>query len=472
MRRRRRQTTAELRRSGYDDFKVTVPGPEPKVQEPAAPRAKSKFFTAPRVMFAATLPVAIPLLLAAVTIEPGSAPTNTAASIMTPQLRYTELSVAAEEPLPVHSVVLTVEADDTLDSVLTAGGLSKRESALLTQQFAQSIDVRRLRPGNLIRFHYDESRSVDSVQMKVTGWGEISAVRGLDHRFIVNPRPVSIRTVSSIVSAVVDTSLYESLLSEGEHPALAQQLLDIFQWDIDFFELQKGDSYSLVVEKKYSGQDLMGYGPVLAARFVHDGEMYEAFRHETPDGRAGYYARAGTPLRKQFLRAPLQFTRITSGFSKSRFHPLLHYFRPHHGVDYGAPIGTAVMTTADGVVTEAGYKRGEGNYIRIKHTSRIDTYYLHLSRYAKGVKRGARVTQGDVIGYVGMTGLATGPHLDYRVCDSGKWLDPLKLKSITPDRLSGASLRVFRDDVTRLVPRLSSAPQQTAQVALKRRALF
>src|ERR1051326_2077960 len=196
-------------------------------------------------------------------------------------------------------------------------------------------------------------------------------------------------------------------------------------------------------------------------------------RRAGPGRRTRHWGRHSPPLRKQFLRAPLQFTRITSGFSQHRFHPLLHYFRPHHGVDYGAPVGTPVMTTADGVVVEAGYNRGEGNYIKVRHTSRIETMYLHLSRFAKNIRRGTRVNQGDVIGYVGMTGLATGPHLDYRISDNGTWLDPLKMKSITADPLAGNQLSSFRFEVQRLAPRLEVVPPaQVAQLGAKRRALF
>jgi murein DD-endopeptidase MepM/ murein hydrolase activator NlpD len=427
----------------------------------------------PRLLAAAAIPVAIPLLLAVAKIQPESAPRNMPASMVTPPLRYTDLSAAPSSELPEHSVVLTFEKDDTLDAILVAGGVGRRDSALLTQEFAKSIDVRRLRPGHLVRFHYDLARAVDAVQMKVTGWGEIEALRNGEGSFTVTPRPAEQQSVSSVVSAEVDSSLWEALRRSGEQPAVVQQLVDIFQWDIDFFELQKGDSFSFVVDKKFAGPDLVGYGPVLAARFTHKNVTYEAFRHEFPDGRAGYYARAGTPLRKQFLRAPLKFSRITSGFSKRRFHPVLHYFRAHHGVDYGAPTGTPVMTTADGVVVEARYKRGEGNIVRIKHTSRIETSYLHLSKFAKDVKPGKRVVQGDVIGYVGATGLATGPHLDYRVRDNGTWLDPLKLKSITPDPLGGDSLRRFRADVARLAPRqATSATEQIATNDSRRRALF
>ena len=387
-------------------------------------------------------------------------------------VRYSDLSPQAPAQLPEHSVVLTVEEDDTLDGVLIAGGLSRRESAILTNEFGRSVDLRRIRPGNMVRFHFVKRDRIDAVQLRITGWGSVDAERNADNTFKVTPRPSRQLSIITTVSADIESSLYESLRNAGEQPQLVQQLVDVFQWDIDFFSLQKGDSFSVVVEKKYAGADSVGYGPVLAARFTHDAATYEAFRHEQPDGRAGYYARNATPLRKQFLKAPLKFTRITSGFSNHRFHPVLHYFRPHHGVDYGAPVGTPVMTTADGVVVQTGRDRGEGNFVKIRHTSRIETTYMHLSRFATGVKRGKKVTQGDVIAYVGATGLVTGPHLDYRVSDGGKWLDPLKLKSITPDRLSGDSLRRYKNNVASLLPRLSSASQQMAQLSHKRRALF
>jgi murein DD-endopeptidase MepM/ murein hydrolase activator NlpD len=387
-------------------------------------------------------------------------------------VRYTDLSVPAPAAsLPAHSIVLTIEAGDTLDSVLQDGGLDRLESAALIRDVSRSFDLRRLQPGNLVRFHYEPDGRVDSVEIKLTGWGELDAVRN-DNGFVVVPQQAAIREIASTISARIDSSLYDALMSAGEGPQLAQQIVDIFQWDIDFFALQRGDSFSLVVRKRFSGSDPMGYGPVLAARFNHNGQTYEAFRQEMADGRAGYYSRAGTPLRKQFLRAPLQFTRITSKFSKSRWHPILHCFRPHHGVDDGAPVGTPVMTTADGVVTEVGKKRGDGNYIRVHHTMRIDTYYLHLSRFGKGVTRGAKVTQGQVIGYVGSTGLATGPHLDYRVSDHGTWLDPLKLKSITPDPLPVALAQQFRTNVQRLAPKLAVTTPQVAEFTARRRALF
>lgn len=422
--------------------------------------------------FAIALPLAIPLLLATVSLHDPAALPSTTAAAPPPALSYAELvATTSTAQLPDHSVIFPIEEDDTLDAVLLSGGLSRIESAMLTNEFAKSVDVRRLRPGNLVRFHYDANGRPDSIELKILGWGEVDALRNGDH-FDVTKREAQIREIETTISAQIDSSLYEALRNAGETPQLVSQLIDVFQWDIDFFALKKGDSFSVVVKKKYAGSDAIGYGPITAARFNHDGDTYEAFRCESGD-HAGYYAANGTPLRKQFLRAPLAFTRVTSSFSNHRFHPLLHIFRPHHGVDYGAPVGTPVMTTADGTVVEATYNRGEGNFIRVRHTSRIDTMYLHLSRFAKGIRRGTKVVQGQVIGYVGMTGLATGPHLDYRVNDGGAWLDPLKLRSITPDPLHGDALHEFRGDVARLMPRLATPPNQLAQTsAPKRRALF
>jgi murein DD-endopeptidase MepM/ murein hydrolase activator NlpD len=424
----------------------------------------------PRVYAALALPLALPLFLAAVRVQPEfGAPSPP--SIATPELRYDELRVPAGERLPEHSIILTIEKGDTLDKLLMAGGLTAGESAALAREAASAIDVRRLRPGNMVRFHYDQERVVDAVQIRLAGWGEIGAIRE-EGGFKVHVQPAVIREVETTINATINHSLYGALRVSGEGPQVTQQLVDIFQWDIDFFGLQKDDSFTAIVTKRYAGNDLVGYGPVVAARFTHKGKTFAAYRHEMPDGTAGYYAADGTPLRKQFLKAPLKFSRVTSGFSKSRFHPVLKHFRPHYGVDYGAPIGTPVMTTADGVVVEARFKAGEGNFVRIRHSSRTETYYLHLSRFGKDIKKGAKVTQGDVIGYVGMTGLATGPHLDYRVTESGKWIDPLQLKSVTPDPIGGESLRRFRVSVARLAPQLAAPAQDVAENRVHQRALF
>jgi len=425
----------------------------------------------PRLFVALAVPIVLPLFLAAVRDQPEFGAVNASAAVPPIELRYDELRKPFHAELPEHALILTVEKNDTLDAVLTAGGLTRGESALLTREFGKSIDVRRIKPGHMLRFHYDRLGIVDAVQMKITGWGQLDATRN-GASFDVRAREAEVRRVETTISATVNHSLYEAIRDAGEGPQLVQQLADVFQWDVDFFQLRKGDSFSFVVTKQYAGSDVVGYGPITAARFSHRGNTYEAFRHENADGTAGYYGRGGAPLRKQFLKAPLRFSRVTSGFTKKRFHPVLNVFRPHHGIDYGAPTGTPVMTTADGVVVDARYKAGEGNFIRVRHNAAYETYYLHLSKFAKGLKKGTRVTQGDVIGYVGATGLATGPHLDYRVTERGKWLNPLHLKSITPDPLRGGQLARFKANVGRLVPRLEAPGVAVAEKPVQQRALF
>ena len=280
----------------------------------------------PRVYAALALPLAIPVFVAAVRSQPQFDTSTAAALAPPPMLRYAELVNPAPPELPQHSLLLTMERNDTLGKMLTSGGLSGVEATLLGRELAKSIDVRRLRPGHLVRFHYDMTGVVDAVQIKITGWGSVDAVRNGD-RFDVKPTPAVIREEETTISGDVKTSLYHSIRAVGEGPQVVQQLIDIFQWDIDFFELQKGDNFSFVVTKQYAGNDPVGYGPITAARFTHKGITHEAFRHEMADGRPGYYTAKATPLRKQFLKAPLKFSRVTSGFTKRRFHPVLKYLR-------------------------------------------------------------------------------------------------------------------------------------------------
>lgn len=413
----------------------------------------------------AVVPLAVPVLLA--TMGDGAV-TNETLDL------GPEFDLAARhtpEPLPSHASILPIETGDTLDQIFVQGGLTRPEAAGLTRSFSSSIDLRKLRPGNLVRFEYDDAGAVTTVSMKLAGWGDIHARREVEGFEVVAEKAAE-RQQEAVLHGDIESSLYEAICGRGEKPQLVALLADVFQWDVDFFNLQNGDSFSLIVKKKYVGADLVGYGPIEAARFHHNGQTFEAFRFEHADGTAGYYGRTGAPLRKQFLKAPLRFTRITSGFTNRRFHPVLKRFRAHHGVDYGAPTGTPVMSTADGVVTFAGFDRGEGNYITIKHNARMKTHYLHLSRFAKGLRRGTRVTQGDVIGYVGSTGLSTGPHLDYRVSDGSGWINPLKLKSITPDPLRGEQLRRFRRTVAAYLPQITRAETEMLADVATSPALF
>ncbi|MGA7615200.1 MAG: peptidoglycan DD-metalloendopeptidase family protein [Thermoanaerobaculia bacterium] len=412
-----------------------------------------------RRAYFAVVPLVAPLVFATLTETPIPA-TPVARFELGPAIHYSAPPLPPP-PLPRHPVYLDVRSGDTLEGLFVAAGLSRSDSHTLMEGFRKFVDPRRLRQGQMLRFEFDDDGVIRTVGMKINGWGTINGTRTASG-FEVTGAPAEKSEVEATISATISSSLYGAVTGAGESPALVQQLVDVFQWDIDFFRLRGGDTFSVVVEKKYVGDDFVGYGPVLAARFNSDGQTYEAFRFENHTS-AGYYSRNGTPLRKQFLKAPLKFTRITSGFTNRRFHPILHVFRPHPGIDYGAPVGTPVMCTADGVVEAAGYGGGEGNFIRVRHTSRYQTFYMHLSRFASGIHRGAKVQQGEIIGYVGQTGLATGPHLDYRIRDNGQWINPLKMKSITPDPIRGSSLQAFRNSVRAWLPKLSDTEPVVAE---------
>lgn len=232
-----------------------------------------------------------------------------------------------------------------------------------------------------------------------------------------------------VASGVIETSLWNSLVENGNDPELASEMSEVYAWTIDFFGIQKGDYYKVMYEDLIVEGKSIGTGKVLSACFHHMGSDIYAFRYTTGD-ETGYYNEKGENLQRAFLKAPLRFKRISSGFSHGRMHPILKIRRPHLGVDYAADYGTPVQTIGEGTVIEKGWnKGGGGNYIKIKHNGAYTTLYMHLAGFAKGIKTGSRVRQGDVIGYVGSTGLSTGPHLDFRVFLNGQAIDPLKVES-------------------------------------------
>ena len=236
-------------------------------------------------------------------------------------------------------------------------------------------------------------------------------------------RPVERELI--VVEGTVRSSLFDAVTATGESDTLALEIADLFQWDIDFHrEVRSGDAFALLVERVRSDGRTVSYGPVVAASYTNRGKRFTAVRYAFGGAKPSWYDERGNPLRKQFLRAPLKFSRVTSRYSAARMHPILGVTLPHWGVDYGAPVGTPVMVTGDGVVSFKGWHGGGGNAGEVRHPGGYLTTYMHLSRFASGIHEGVRVEQGQVIGYVGATGLATGPHLDYRVTQNGRHLDP------------------------------------------------
>jgi len=240
------------------------------------------------------------------------------------------------------------------------------------------------------------------------------------------PAKLEQRVVMS--SGEIKSSLFGATDAAGLPDAIAVQIADIFSTDIDFHrDLRKGDRFSVVYEVWYHEGEPVRYGRVLAAEFINQGKSYQVVYYNYADNQGGYYTLDGKSARKQFLRSPLEFSRVTSGFSSARFHPVLQAWRAHKGVDYGAPTGTRIKAAGDGVVEFAGKQGGYGNVVIMRHQSKYTTLYGHLSGFAKGLHKGTRVSQGDVIAYVGATGLATGPHLHYEFRIDGVQQNPLRI---------------------------------------------
>ncbi len=230
------------------------------------------------------------------------------------------------------------------------------------------------------------------------------------------------------VGGIIEDNLIVSMKEGKENLMLALQLSDIFAWDIDFStDLRNGDIFKIVVESCYLNNDFKKYGNILAVEFINNGQTYHAYRFEH-DGEVDYYDDEGKSLRRSFLKAPLSFRRISSRYTKKRYHPILKIYRPHLGVDYSAPTGTPVSSVGDGTVKFSGYKGQNGKIVVIRHPNGYRTYYGHLSRIKKGIKKGVKVKQGQLIGYVGSTGLSTGPHLDYRIKKNNRFVNPLTLE--------------------------------------------
>jgi murein DD-endopeptidase MepM/ murein hydrolase activator NlpD len=335
----------------------------------------------------------------------------------------------------------TVVSGDTIESISRrmagAGWVAWRDA------LAAEIDPRQLRPGTVFDGVRNIDGSLEKLHVALDQRSELVLEQGRDG---IHRTRIDREVISEVVrlEGVVESSLFGAVERAGGRPALAVGLAEIFRWDVDFLrDLRVGDSFTVLVEEQTIDGEFFRYGRIFAARFVNNGKTLDAVVYPDSDGRLGYYDLEGHPLRKMFLRSPLTFSRVTSRFSNSRFHPVLKRAMPHYGVDYGAPVGTPVHVTADGVVTLAGSNGGGGRMVRVRHANGYETNYLHLSRLGVGVRQGARVNQGQVIGFVGSSGLSTGPHLDYRVRHNGKWINPLTISSPPVKPLQGDRLERF-----------------------------
>jgi murein DD-endopeptidase MepM/ murein hydrolase activator NlpD len=266
-------------------------------------------------------------------------------------------------------------------------------------------------------------------------------------------KPVT--TTASVLEGTIASSLWQSMVDAGGKPALISALSDIFAWSVDLHYLRAGDSYKVLYEEEYIDGRFIGVGRILAAQIRQGDETHDAFYFED-NACSGYFDRVGNSLDRAFLKAPVRYSRISSRFSRHRLHPVLKTVKPHLGTDYAAPVGTPVMSTADGTVVAASYDPSNGKYVKIRHTGTYTTQYLHLSRFAEGIRSGKPVKQGDIIGAVGATGMATGPHLCYRFWKNGRQIDPLTAPMPSSRQLNAEQMKPFAASVTQYIAILNN----------------
>jgi murein DD-endopeptidase MepM/ murein hydrolase activator NlpD len=355
----------------------------------------------------------------------------------------------------------------TLDTLLRQHQLSAELVVAAVQSAASVFNPRQLRadrPYRLVRsldgFLHEFEYQIDADRfLRIIGLDR-SQPHVLDSKVLPYQKQVAVAAVHGAIDAD-HPSLIAAIDETGERVQLAMSLAEIFGGQIDFeSDLQQGDTFDVLVEKSTRDGEFAGYGAILGARFTTSGRQLQAFRWTTPGAKtAAYYDENGRSLKRFFLRSPLRFEpRVTSGFSRRRFHPVHRSFRPHLGVDYGAPHGSAVVSVAAGTVVSAGWAGGGGRTVRIRHASGFESYYLHLASFAKGIRAGAHVDQGQVIGRVGSSGTATGPHLDYRLRKNGIFVNPLaEHRKLPPgEPIPGVHLASFRDARDGVVRQLSS----------------
>ncbi len=377
------------------------------------------------------LPVILTLFLVTCTPDDRSGSVRTVSD-------STEKSVETDEygiPLELFdSTTRIIRRNDTFSGVLSSFGIENTVVQQAIQATRGKFDVRKILVGRSVT-HYSPLNAsapalviyeIDPTSFVIFSFSDNVGVE-------VRKRNIQIR--QRLVEGVIKGSLYETLMRQGASPALAVALSEVYAWQIDFYRIQRGDAFKVYFEEEVMGGKSIGVGQIQSAWFKHAGKEFYALYFEQ-DGKGDFFDLEGNSLRKAFLKAPLSFSRISSRFTNNRFHPILKRNIPHHGTDYAAPTGTPIRAVGDAVVTRASFDNANGNHVRLRHNGTYETGYLHMSRIATGIRPGTRVSQGQIIGYVGSTGLATGPHLCYRFWVNGKPADPYTIESPSSNPIS------------------------------------
>lgn len=334
--------------------------------------------------------------------------------------------VEVEKPHPALAGM--VGKNTSFFDLMSKGGISAHMIDRITRKSKEVFNFRKIYPGQHYQLYTDSLGNFKRLEFAINDESYIE-VELKEDDIQVERQFYPFKVEEKIASGIIKSSLFATIKQQSIPTEVGMKMVDIYAWDIDFFtDLRKNDYFKVIYEEKTRFDGLKKIGRITAAEFNTKGQSHYAFLFEGGNNPADYYDKNGNSLRKQLLKAPLSYSRISSSYSRRRYHPVLHRYMPHYGIDYAAPPGTPVMSTGDGTVIVASYRRGNGNYVKISHNSNYITYYLHLSRFGRGITRGAKVKQGQVIGYVGSTGYSTGPHLDYRVKKRGRFINPRLLE--------------------------------------------
>ena len=396
-------------------------------------------------------------------VAPGTA-------VSAPATGHAADSASAATPSPesaqpaLSSIDVIVTRNDTLDRIFRRLKLNLTDLASLRTLPGVRTAIDSLRPGELLHFKHHEGalfclerRISDTQTLKVSREGD-----ALKADVLQNPIEMRTRTIRG----VIDSSLFEAVEAAGAHDQTAVSLADIFGWDIDFvLDVRPGDTFVVTYDEIWRDGAYLKDGPIEAAQFVNQGREFRAVRFTDPEGHSNYYTAEGRSLHKAFLRAPVEFTRVSSRFNSARRHPILNLIRAHKGVDYAAPVGTPVRAAGDGRIRFTGSRGGYGNCVEIEHSRSIVTLYGHLSRFARGTRVGTHVAQGTVIAYVGMTGLATGPHLHYEYRVDGVFKNPQTVQLPAAAPIDG---RLRDDFLARSAPLLATLDAASGPMLVSR----
>lgn len=371
---------------------------------------------------------------------------------------------AAPRSAPFEFVAVKIGRNDTLDQVFRGLQLKLSDLAELRSlpDVRKSLDM--IRPGDVIQLTHLNGE-IRSLTRQISDTAMLSVTRA-DDGFSANILNNPLETSEQTLRGTVDSSLYVAVNAAGGTDRLAVELADVFKYDIDFVnQVQPGDHFVVAHEQEYQDGRFVRDGDILAAEFVNAGKSYRAVRYVGPNGKADYYSPDGRPVRKAFLRYPVDYARISSGFSLARRHPVLNRVRAHKGIDFAAPTGTPIKAAGSGRIVERGRKGGYGNAIVLSHGKGITTLYGHMSRFVKGLSVGSVVQQGQVIGYVGMTGLATGPHVHYEYRVNGVHKNPARVTTPKADPIPASLMADFKAQTAPLLARLDVTPAPAVQVA-------